>query len=121
MKGEWAVVPRYAQHEMDDFYSKIDVLLFMSQWKETFGLGVREALSRGIRVLQTDSGGTSEWEGAPKGEMLQIGDGPELLARRIEAEFERPVRGIEPLAVTSHAEQASSFLELVQTISPSRA
>lgn len=121
MKGEWAIVPRYAQHDMDDFYSKIDVLLFMSQWKETFGLGVREALSRGIRVLQTDSGGTSEWEGASKGEMLQIGDGPELLAQRIEAELERPVRGIEPLSVTSHAEQASSFLELVQAISPKRA
>lgn len=121
MMGEWVVVPRYAQEEMDDFYSKIDVLLFMSQWKETFGLGIREALSRGIRVLQTDSGGASEWEGASKGDMLQIGDGPELLAERIEAELDRPVRGVEPHAVISHAEQASTFLELVQAISPTRA
>ena len=120
MMGEWEVVPRYAQEEMDDFYSKIDVLLFMSQWKETFGLGVREALSRGIRVLQTDSGGTSEWEGAPKSEMLKIGDGPERLAERIEAELARPIRGTEPHVFDCHEKQALSFLKLVESISPTK-
>ncbi|MEL7344445.1 MAG: glycosyltransferase, partial [Pseudomonadota bacterium] len=66
MKGEWAVHPRFEQDSMDAFYARIDVLLFMSQWKETFGLTIREALSRGIKVIQTDSGGTTE-HGATEG------------------------------------------------------
>ncbi|AZV80576.1 hypothetical protein EBB79_21585 (plasmid) [Parasedimentitalea marina] len=49
LSGNWQIHPRFSQSDMDDFYSKIDVLLFTSQWKETFGLAIREALARGIR------------------------------------------------------------------------
>jgi glycosyltransferase involved in cell wall biosynthesis len=45
---------------MDDFFSSIDVLLFPSQWKESFGLTVREAISRGVWVIVTDAGGIVE-------------------------------------------------------------
>jgi glycosyltransferase involved in cell wall biosynthesis len=45
---------------MDAFFSEIDVLLFPSQWKESFGLSVREALARDVWVIATDAGGVVE-------------------------------------------------------------
>jgi glycosyltransferase involved in cell wall biosynthesis len=45
---------------MDDFFAGIDVLLFPSQWKESFGLTVREALARDIWVIATDCGAPVE-------------------------------------------------------------
>ena len=60
IKGELQIIPAYTQATMDDFYSQIDVLLFPTQWKESFGLAVREALVRDVWVIATDSGGVSE-------------------------------------------------------------
>jgi glycosyltransferase involved in cell wall biosynthesis len=53
-------VPAYTQDTIDDFFGTIDVLLFPSQWKESFGLTVREALLRDVWVIATDAGGVSE-------------------------------------------------------------
>jgi glycosyltransferase involved in cell wall biosynthesis len=50
----------YTQSTIDQFFSEIDVLLFPSQCKESFGLAVREALIRGKWVISTDGGGTTE-------------------------------------------------------------
>ena len=50
----------FSQDEIDAFYDEIDVLLFPSQWKESFGLAVREALARHKWVIVTDGGGTAE-------------------------------------------------------------
>jgi glycosyltransferase involved in cell wall biosynthesis len=58
--GELIIVPPYNRDNMDDFFSSIDVLLFPSQWKESFGLTVREAISRGVWVIVTDAGGIVE-------------------------------------------------------------
>ncbi len=55
-----AVVPAYAQDGLDGFFDRIDVLLFPSQWKESFGLTVREALARDVWVIATAPGGQSE-------------------------------------------------------------
>jgi len=60
IEGEVKIMPPYTQDTMDDFYNKIDVLLFPSQWKESFGLTVREALVRDIWVISTNGGGTTE-------------------------------------------------------------
>lgn len=60
MKGELRVVPGYAQSELDAFYDEVDVLLFPSQWKESYGLTVREALARDVWVVTTAPGGQSE-------------------------------------------------------------
>jgi glycosyltransferase involved in cell wall biosynthesis len=54
------LVDAYDQDGMDDFFESIDVLLFPSQWKESFGLTVREALVRDVWVISTASGGTIE-------------------------------------------------------------
>ncbi|MGF6425648.1 glycosyltransferase [Bradyrhizobium elkanii] len=60
LKGTIKIAPAYTQDTIDDFFSTIDVLLFPSQWKESFGLTVREALVRDKWVIATDSGGTVE-------------------------------------------------------------
>lgn len=54
------VVPGYTRSGMDSFFDGIDVLLFPSQWKESYGLTVREAVLRGVWVIATDGGGTTD-------------------------------------------------------------
>lgn len=58
--GKVEIVPPFEPHNIDDFFADIDVLLFPSQWKESFGLTVREALARDVWVIATDSGGPIE-------------------------------------------------------------
>jgi O-antigen biosynthesis protein len=64
--GQWAVpgklkiVPAYTQETIDSFFATIDVLLFPTQCKESFGLTVREALIRDVWVISTDAGGAVE-------------------------------------------------------------
>lgn len=60
VQGKITVVPAYKQSELDDFFDRIDVLLFPSQWKESFGLSVREALARDVWVIATAGGGQAE-------------------------------------------------------------
>lgn len=54
------IVPAYTQSNIDNFFANIDVLLFPTQWKESFGLTVREALARNVWVIATDAGGVVE-------------------------------------------------------------
>lgn len=58
--GSLQFVPPYDQDSLDDFFAQVDILLFPSQWKESFGLTVREALSRNVWVIATESGGVME-------------------------------------------------------------
>lgn len=58
--GEVTFHPAYDRGSIDEFFSKIDVLLFPSQWKESFGLTVREALARDVWVIATGEGGVAE-------------------------------------------------------------
>lgn len=60
ISGTVTMTPPYNQETIDDFFASIDVLLFPSQWKESFGLTVREAIARDVWVVVTDSGGTVE-------------------------------------------------------------
>ena len=52
--------PAFTQSTIDEFFAHIDVLLFPTQWKESFGLTVREALARNVWVIATDAGGVVE-------------------------------------------------------------
>jgi len=66
---------QYSQKGLDDFFSNIDVLLFPSQWKESFGLTVREALVRDVWVVSTDAGGVIEdIKEDENGNIVPIGD-----------------------------------------------
>lgn len=58
--GLVSLVPPYNYDSMDKFFYGIDVLLFPSQWKESYGLTVREALLRDVWVICTHPGGQSE-------------------------------------------------------------
>jgi O-antigen biosynthesis protein len=54
-------VPAFGQTELDAFFDTLDVLLFPSQWKESFGLIVAEALARDVWVVVTEGGGAAEF------------------------------------------------------------
>lgn len=54
------VIKRFDQKDLDKFFQKIDILLFPSQWGETFGLAIREALNRKKWVITTDEGAQKE-------------------------------------------------------------
>jgi glycosyltransferase involved in cell wall biosynthesis len=58
--GAVEIAEPYSQDTIDDFFAGVDVLLFPSLWKESFGLTVREALVRDIWVISTDCGGPAE-------------------------------------------------------------
>lgn len=58
--GELRITPAYTRDTMDSFFNAIDVLLFPTQCKESFGLTVREALARNVWVIATDAGGAAE-------------------------------------------------------------
>lgn len=60
IKGELIISAGFDRNTIDDFFENVDVLLFPSQWKESFGLTVREALIRDVWVITTDSGGPVE-------------------------------------------------------------
>lgn len=58
--GEVQIIPGYGQHQLDDFFGSIDVLLFPSLGNESFSLTVREASSRGVWVIATAGGAVEE-------------------------------------------------------------
>lgn len=49
------VIPAFQQDNLDDFYNSIDVLLFPTCWKESFGMTVREATLRDVWVIASNS------------------------------------------------------------------
>lgn len=114
MRGDWKVHPRYDSTTIDDFYARIDVLLFLSQWKETFGLTIREALARGIHVIQTDGGGTIEHPGRDRVTLLEIGEGAERMKPIVNALLDAPPPACaHPLVFPTYADQANEFLRLL--------
>ncbi len=83
--GKITIANAYTQDSIDDFFSRIDVLLFPSRWKESFGLTVREALARDVWVIATDGGGTVEdIRPGENGEIIPLAADPATLAEAIE-------------------------------------
>lgn len=65
MKRDWknssVEIHSFVPHDkIYDLYAKIDVLLFPSNWKESFGLMVREAIASNVFVICSDCGGPIE-------------------------------------------------------------
>ena len=59
--GNNVTIHGYTQHDkMVDIYRSIDVLLFPSFWKESFGLMVREAIANDVFIISSDCGGPRE-------------------------------------------------------------
>ena len=83
--GELEFVQPYSQETMDDFFASIDILLFPSRWKESFGLTVREALVRDVWVIASDAGGAAEdLEDGTNADVLPFGSDIGELQRAIE-------------------------------------
>lgn len=60
VKGKIVTREAYNDDTRDAFFNSIDVLLFPSQWMESYGLTVREALSRDVWVVSTAPGAQAE-------------------------------------------------------------
>ncbi|MEW9917979.1 glycosyltransferase [Marimonas sp. MJW-29] len=116
LSGDWCIHPRFNQSTMDAFYAEIDVLLFMSQWKETFGLAIREAIARGIAVIQTDSGGTVEHPAVVPEKLIPIGASSEGLRQAIETQLSDYTRVRPPHAVSSFDDQARAFTAIANRV-----
>lgn len=54
------MIAGYTPDTIDQFFDGIDALVFPSQWKESYGLTVREAALRGVWPIMADGGGTAE-------------------------------------------------------------
>jgi glycosyltransferase involved in cell wall biosynthesis len=123
VRGSLKVVPAYTQDRMDDFFADIDVLLFPSQCKESFGLTVREALARDVWVVATNGGGPGEaiTEGV-NGTLIPLDSRPEFLAEAVTALLERPDRLAgyrNPLAgeIMDFAAQATRLRDVLARVS----
>lgn len=114
--GNWEIYPRFAQSKMDEFYAEIDVLLFMSQWKETYGLAVREALARGVALIQTDSGGSTEHGMVHGDDLIEIGASPNVLKAALIDALDRHPDFEAHRSVTSFKAQAEAFEGLLQKV-----
>ncbi len=91
--GRVTVIPAYTQDTIDDFFRRIDVLLFPSQWKESFGLTVREALIRDCWVIVSDAGGAVEdVVNGENGTVIPFKDDPTPLRNAILALLRNPDR-----------------------------
>jgi O-antigen biosynthesis protein len=120
LAGKVTIVPAYTRDTMDLFFSGIDVLLFPSQCKESFGLTVREALARDIWVIATDAGGAVEdIEPGVNGTVIEMA--PDVAALRGALEHtlndaHRMRTHINPLKdrVIGFDEQAAHLVDLLQ-------
>jgi len=91
--GRIRVVPAYRADGLDAFLGQIDVLLFPSQWKESYGLTVREALARDVWVIATAPGGQADdIEDGVNGRLIPLDAGHEPLARAIGELLDMPDR-----------------------------
>lgn len=81
----------FTQNSIDHFFADVDVLLFPSQWKESFGLVVREATVRGVWVVATDCGGPSEdLTDGDNASIIPLSKNPVYLRKTLESLIENP-------------------------------
>jgi glycosyltransferase involved in cell wall biosynthesis len=124
--GNMEFIPPYQQSTMDDFFAGIDVLLFPSQWKESFGLTVREALARDVWVIATDAGGVAEdLADGENATVLPFGSGVgelrEAIEKALDSErwrnynnpFSGNIRGFD-----QQASELSAFLDELLALTP---
>ena len=82
----------------------------------TFGLTIREALARGIPVIQSDSGGTTEHGAAEPSALIPIGAGPAPLRAALEAALDAGVEQKAAPPIASFEDQAAAFMRLTRPL-----
>ncbi len=122
VQGTITVIPAYNQAGLDSFFDGIDVLLFPSQWKESFGLTVREALARDVWVIATEGGGQAEEiRDGVNGSLIRLDGRADGLASAVAALLEAPERfdgyvNIHAGSLASYDDQAAELLSLVRSV-----
>ncbi len=88
--GKLRIREGFTRNTIDEFYNEIDVLLCPSQWKESFGLAVREALIRNKWVIVTGGGALAE-DVIPgvNGTVIPLSPDPEFLKEAVLDCFDR--------------------------------
>ncbi|HYZ21530.1 MAG TPA: glycosyltransferase [Rhodopila sp.] len=108
VRGTIRTIPPFEPADRDAFYDQIHVLLFPSQWPESFGLTVREALARNKWVIATDRGGAAEAiTPGVNGTLIPIGDDPAPFVKAVQDLLDRKpdLRGW----VNPHRDQLRDF------------
>ena len=91
--GKLEIMPAYTQETIDAFFSEIDVLLCPTQCAESFGLSVREALTRHVWVIATNAGGLSEdIVSGENGDVIPLDDGGVELEKAVKGLLDNPSR-----------------------------
>ncbi len=122
VRGAISVVPAYSQSGLDAFFDGIDILLFPSQWKESFGLTVREALARDVWVIATEGGGQAEEiRDGENGTLIPLDGRAEPLRRAVVDLLEDPdrfdaYRNIHARTLASYDDQAVELLAMIRTV-----
>lgn len=122
VSGDIRVSKAYKQSELDEFFTDIDVLLFPSQWKESFGLTVREALIRHVWVIANDAGGAVEdIQPGINGDVLPFTDDHSALRDAIANLLDAPeklTRFVNPFAghIATYDDQAKELLHLLRSV-----
>lgn len=117
--GTLKIVPAYTQATIDDFFASVDVLLFPTQCKESFGLTVREAMLRDTWVVATDAGGAVEdIIDGENGDILPLINGFEPFREALRRLLDDPsrldgYRNPYPELIRVFADQATELLEYV--------
>lgn len=120
----YQIVPAYNQDTIDQFFSEIDVLLFPTQWKESFGLTVREAILRDVWVIATNAGGVTEdiIEGE-NGTIIPFDSGVVELSNAIVKTYEYyqkmerdSIIDLPKKHIRTFSEQKDELLEMYQTL-----
>lgn len=125
--GAIEIVPAFDQESLDDFFDGIDVLLFPSQWKESFGLTVCEALARDVWVVVTEGGGAAEFVvDGENGTVIPLVNDKRPLQAAIEALLARPDRLRGHVnhykdRIASYDDQAEELHGMLRSIAPSPA
>ena len=85
-QGTVPVVPAEKPATMDAFVEGIDVLLFPAQGQKSYGLTVREALTRSVWVVATAPGGQAEdITAGVNGTLIPMDGQPETLRNAVES------------------------------------
>jgi glycosyltransferase involved in cell wall biosynthesis len=122
VRGAISVIPAYSQSGLDAFFDGIDILLFPSQWKESFGLTVREALARDVWVIATEGGGQAEEiRDGENGTLIPLDGRAEPLRRAVVDLLDDPARfdsyrNIHARSLASYDDQAVELLAMIRTV-----
>jgi len=98
--------------EMPAVYRAHDALLFTSEWEEPFALTPLEAMSSGLPVIGTTTGGSQElFRHGENALTYRAGNASELAQRILELDADPNARG--RIAATGHAEVRARYAESI--------